>query len=306
MVASGEAAAWFILSGKHGLVEPTEELAPYDERVPGAGVRMQAWGDTVVSELRRRFPESPVCSKCEGRFNVNGKPCRACKDQGLEIVVLAGSCYVSPISTMVAGLHLHRSGWSVHDPLLGLEIGERLSWFKTQRAARAAAALPPKKAEKVRKQDEARVRHEAAKHARVVRLEGAELDLVKPVACPICQALVGSSCCWDPVGKSRWELLPTGVVHAARQAEAKLEKAKDQQNAEYWAFTRQARGQPVRRETAAAVEAARQELAAEIREAHRPVLELEVQAAPPAAAPRSAWSDYQLDLFQVSLAEVRS
>lgn len=109
--AEGADAPWFILSGKHGLVAPEDVLAPYDERIPGAAVSMRRWGEGVVAQLQARFP-----------------------GQSLELVILAGIMYALPLREHAL------TGWTVGEPLRGLEVGERLRWFRLQREAARAAA----------------------------------------------------------------------------------------------------------------------------------------------------------------------
>src|SRR5687767_14748311 len=49
---------WLILSAKHGLVEPSEELDPYDVAlVEAPRVRKREWAARVLDQLRERFEE---------------------------------------------------------------------------------------------------------------------------------------------------------------------------------------------------------------------------------------------------------
>jgi hypothetical protein len=94
---------WLILSAKHGVVEPHDVLAPYDlqlSKTPAAYRR--AWGERVLGQLESALG--------------------GLKD--LTIEVHAGSAYVDPIrpGLRAAGAHLV-------EPLAGLSLGERLSWY---------------------------------------------------------------------------------------------------------------------------------------------------------------------------------
>ncbi len=97
-----EAAPWFILSAKHGVVHPDAVIAPYDETLndmPVAGRR--DWSERVKSELVESLPN------------------------GGEIVIFAGRRYREFIDKP-----LRRHFTSVEVPMEGLRIGEQLRWLK--------------------------------------------------------------------------------------------------------------------------------------------------------------------------------
>jgi len=99
--AAGE--RWFILSAEHGLVAPEEVLQPYELRLSTTPARYrQEWGAKVVQQLQ----------------DLAG-PLR-----GKTIEAHAGSAYIDPIraGVMQAGGHLV-------EPLAGLTLGQRLSWY---------------------------------------------------------------------------------------------------------------------------------------------------------------------------------
>ena len=52
---------WFILSARHGLVDPEGVLAPYDLSLRQLSPKQrEAWGDRVAVELTDRFPAGTV------------------------------------------------------------------------------------------------------------------------------------------------------------------------------------------------------------------------------------------------------
>ena len=97
-----EAAPWFILSAKHGLVDPDAVIAPYDEtlnKMPVAARR--DWSERVKSQVVKSIPN------------------------GGEIVIFAGRRYREFIEKP---LRTHFT--SVVVPMEGLRIGEQLRWLK--------------------------------------------------------------------------------------------------------------------------------------------------------------------------------
>ena len=97
-----EAAPWFILSAKHGLVQPDAVIAPYDETLNSMPVAARRdWAERVKSQLVKSLP------------NVG------------EIVIFAGRRYREYIEKP---LRTHCT--SVEVPMEGLRIGEQLRWLK--------------------------------------------------------------------------------------------------------------------------------------------------------------------------------
>lgn len=103
---------WRILSAEHGLVHPDVDLEPYDTMLTDARV-WAAWGSAVA---------------------------RAVVDYAhlhapLRLVVLAGERYARPlVRPLVVAPGLWRGGiLEVEQPLEGLQLGERLAWFKRER-----------------------------------------------------------------------------------------------------------------------------------------------------------------------------
>lgn len=95
---------WFILSAKHGLVDPDTELEPYDETLVGARrSTKRAWADRVLAALLGRVQDLPeVVFECH-----------------------AGADYLD--HGLADGL-LSR-GASVERPVDGLSLGRQLSFY---------------------------------------------------------------------------------------------------------------------------------------------------------------------------------
>jgi len=94
-------AAWFVLSAKHRLLEPSRVTAPYDESLFGMGKReREAWGAAVMEELAPHLGE------------------------GVDVVLLAGKEYREPL---LGGLN--RAGCRVHVPMARMGIGRQKEWL---------------------------------------------------------------------------------------------------------------------------------------------------------------------------------
>jgi hypothetical protein len=95
---------WFVLSAKHGLVDPDERLEPYDlhlAKTPAA--YRDSWGARVVRQLEGL--ESPL--------------------DGKVIELHAGAAYADAIRDRLVG-----RGAQVREPLQGLRLGPRLAWYR--------------------------------------------------------------------------------------------------------------------------------------------------------------------------------
>lgn len=89
---------WFILSARHGALRPDTLVAPYEEKLsPG---RAEDWATQVVEALGRQLPP------------------------GSRIDFFGGGAY----DGVARGLE--KLGHPVHRPLEGLQVGERLRWYK--------------------------------------------------------------------------------------------------------------------------------------------------------------------------------
>lgn len=88
-------ARWFVLSAAHGLVDPDQPIAPYDQTLVGANKPdLMTWAAMVSDQLGERLPDVK-------RFTV-----------------LAGAEYVK-------GLQRFPAGRTFETPLAGLGVGER-------------------------------------------------------------------------------------------------------------------------------------------------------------------------------------
>jgi hypothetical protein len=85
---------WFILSAKHGLLEPGAIISPYNEVLAGQK-RREIWDNTVARAME------PFRSQ--------------------EIIVLAGEAYCG-----------WTRGFNVSRPLEGLRIGQQLAWLNKE------------------------------------------------------------------------------------------------------------------------------------------------------------------------------
>lgn len=103
--AEARGGRWAILSARHGLVMPDEELEPYDDVLRLSGVELERWAGRAAHRLLRLDPEL--------------------------VEVLAGVTYARPLSR-----ELGRAGVRACEPLSGLGMGRRLAWL-----SRATTAL---------------------------------------------------------------------------------------------------------------------------------------------------------------------
>jgi len=96
-------ASWYILSAKHGVLDPETEIDPYDETLNNMSKwSRKKWADEVIRVL----------------FVMLLQP-------GDTVVMLAGNNYREFL--LPAMEHM---GVKVEIPMKGLKIGEQLSWLK--------------------------------------------------------------------------------------------------------------------------------------------------------------------------------
>lgn len=114
--AESECSDWFIISAKHGLLRPDTVIGPYEARLPRRGDEREGWGIIVASKLLER-----INKKYPGKSDHWELP-------SYRVVLLAGEEYADPIRR-----HLDRLRVPHESPLKGMQIGERLAWFKAQR-----------------------------------------------------------------------------------------------------------------------------------------------------------------------------
>ncbi len=106
---------WYILSAKHGLVDPDTELDPYECTLATFSVaEREAWGDRVVTSFVRQWGDV-----------VNVTP-----------VLLAGSAYLGALRGKLVQLE-HRQDVDVAwrapiAPLARLGIGLQMAWLKAE------------------------------------------------------------------------------------------------------------------------------------------------------------------------------
>ena len=102
-LASGYCAVacefWYILSARHGLVEPADVLAPYDQSLHALGrAGREAWARRVVGQLEQR----------------------GLLGRGHRFLLHAGAAYADPLASLIGA----------EQPLAGLGIGSRLAWYR--------------------------------------------------------------------------------------------------------------------------------------------------------------------------------
>lgn len=96
-----------ILSALYGLVDPYTHLVPYDfSMVQLPPTRHLAWGKKVLDDLRAAYPMTR-----------------------LKVIFYAGQQYVRPIMRAITDESAY---WTFSNPLAGLDMFERIAWFKDQ------------------------------------------------------------------------------------------------------------------------------------------------------------------------------
>lgn len=98
---------WWILSAKHGLLDPDEEaIAPYDETLSGARVgRKREWANRVAEEMDQ-----------EGLLS-----------GGSTLVFHAGNDYYEKLLPLIEDRDV-----TIEIPTEGLGIGEKQAWYKNR------------------------------------------------------------------------------------------------------------------------------------------------------------------------------
>lgn len=102
---------WFVISAKHGLLDPEAFVEPYELRLPRGLVAQDDWGVRVASQLHQAMQDE------EGLIQY-------------QVVILAGADYACPVAT-----HLRRLRVPVTMPLHSLGVGQRLAWLKRETKA---------------------------------------------------------------------------------------------------------------------------------------------------------------------------
>lgn len=114
--AESQADRVFVLSALYGAVPLDREIAPYDFK---------------LTQLRQR--ERETWAHCQ----VFGGDTIGERGRGRALLLLAGEEY-SRFIRPEAGLN----GWAVHEPLAGLQVGQRLAWLKSN-LRRIGAVVEP-------------------------------------------------------------------------------------------------------------------------------------------------------------------
>jgi hypothetical protein len=96
---------WWILSAKHGLLDPDgEPIEPYDETLSGARVsKRRDWAEMVADQMEEDLLLS----------------------DGTTLVLHAGKDYYDELLPLI-----ENTGVSVEIPTEGLGIGEKQAWYK--------------------------------------------------------------------------------------------------------------------------------------------------------------------------------
>jgi len=98
--------AWYILSAKHGLLDPDgPPIEPYDDTLTGASVaRKRDWAQTVVTQLRDQ----------------------GLLEDGIRLVFHAGRDYYEELIPL---LQEADAAVTTEIPTEGLQIGETMAWY---------------------------------------------------------------------------------------------------------------------------------------------------------------------------------
>lgn len=91
---------WFVLSALHHVVRPDQVVAPYDFELNRQA--SEKWAEMVAQQLAKQLP--PYC----------------------HLDYFGGATYGKVVPKLEA------MGFLVHQPLAGLQVGERLHWLKTR------------------------------------------------------------------------------------------------------------------------------------------------------------------------------
>ena len=107
---------WLILSAKHGLLDPDQQIAPYDVALRELdAIARGRWGDRVIAALLERY----------GALD------------GITFEIHAGAAYRHAITPALTTL-----GASVDAPLSRLTMGRQLSWYRTHNSPHSTTPQP--------------------------------------------------------------------------------------------------------------------------------------------------------------------
>lgn len=101
-------APWFILSARHGLLAPQEEIQAYDKTLNKmSSAQRRDWAEKVISQMQSRLPPAD------------------------EVVLFAGMKYRQHLLAWLES-RFHK----VSLPMEGMKIGQQLQWLKKELARR--------------------------------------------------------------------------------------------------------------------------------------------------------------------------
>jgi hypothetical protein len=123
--ASGD--AWVIMSAKYGLVQPDHVIAPYDLRIEDSRGELYARGEPSLYTSLSSYDDM-VAAQLDER----ALAAMAGLDPLREIEMHAGQAYVDALRWALGG-SIGAATIQLVDPLRGLQIGERLGWYRRHR-----------------------------------------------------------------------------------------------------------------------------------------------------------------------------
>lgn len=95
----------FFVSAIHLLVDPFERIENYDASLTSIKIEQHIeWGSCIVDELRELYWDTP-----------------------LKVIFLTGKMYSQPI---IDAAGLAQQNWEFAQPLEGLDLFQRMAWFK--------------------------------------------------------------------------------------------------------------------------------------------------------------------------------
>jgi len=94
---------WYILSAQHGLIDPTQQVAPYEKTLTTMSIEeRRTWAQQTFEQLKRKVPRGKV-------------------------VILAGQKYRENLVPLMLS-----AGYNVDVPMRGLGIGQQLAWLMNE------------------------------------------------------------------------------------------------------------------------------------------------------------------------------
>ena len=152
--ASGYAARtydhWFILSARHYLVHPDEDLDPYDQTLKTMRKDdREHWARLVELDLRcghgcrtegrRTWPVTTPQLRL-GAWLQEGRDADPPAERRVDLWLHAGNDYTEPLAERIRALG---TPFDVHLPLAGLGIGQQLAWYAARQDPQTTLFPPP-------------------------------------------------------------------------------------------------------------------------------------------------------------------